>query len=158
MVPAARRAAAARVRTDGCWHCATASIEPSRRGGDGSEPERVQKHVEAEPAGKLLPFPVRGGALLVRLADLLRARVNSPESEHDPLLLLMSRGPGSRLSIDRDAYVEFDSDRGAYQVAVEAAPDTRLTLQTTDFDTVVNFVVQYIDSRESRVLSLEAAS
>jgi len=106
----------------------------------------------------LLQFPVRGEALLVRLADLLRTRIEVRGSDADPLILLISRCPGSRLSIDRSAYVEFLADRCVYCVAIEAQPDTRVTMETTDFDTVVNFVVQYVSSRLSEKVLLEAAS
>ena len=143
--------------------CAGSSV-PSPSGplpagvGGGSTPQGSQYDRPPAQSGNLLPFPVRGEALLVKLADLLRARMTTSGPEHNPLLLLISRCPGSRLSIDRDAYVEFDVDRSTYHVAVEAAPDTRVTLHTTDFDTVVNFVLQYIAGRPSEPMSLEAAS
>ena len=110
------------------------------------------------PSGILLQFPVRGEALLVRLADLLRSRIADRRLESDPLLLRISRCPGSRLSIDRTAYVEFLADRCMYCVAIEAQPDTRVTVETTDFDTVVKFVVQYVAERLSEKVLLEVAS
>ena len=110
------------------------------------------------PSGVLLQFPVRGEALLVKLADLLRSRVANRGLERDPLLLLISRCPGSRLSIDRAAYVEFLADRCMYYVAIEAQPDTRVTMETTDFDTVVKFVVQYVAERLSEKVTLDVAS
>jgi len=106
----------------------------------------------------VLRFPLRGEALLVKLAELLRSRIAGRGPERDPLLLTISRCPGSRLSIDRRAYIAFDADRSAYQVAIEAAPDTTITLDTTDFDAVVDFVVQYIAERLSVPATLEAAS
>ncbi|WP_249733711.1 hypothetical protein [Bradyrhizobium sp. sGM-13] len=112
----------------------------------------------AAQSGILLQFPVRGEALLVRLADLLRSRIADRRLERDPLLLLISRCPGSRLSIDRSAYVEFLADRCTYYVAIEAQPDTRVTVETADFDTVVKFVVQYVAERLSEKVLLEAAS
>jgi hypothetical protein len=112
----------------------------------------------AAQSGILLQFPVRGEALLVRLADLLRSRIADRGLERDPLLLLISRCPGSRLSIDRSAYVEFLADRCTYYVAIEAQPDTRVTVETADFDTVVKFVVQYVAERLSEKVLLEAAS
>ncbi|XSC43006.1 hypothetical protein ACF1BQ_033555 [Bradyrhizobium sp. RDT10] len=126
-----------------------------------SEPRAVSpvvRHDHAAPSGILLPFPVRGEALLVKLADLLRSRIADRGLDRDPLLLLISRCPGSRLSIDRSAYVEFLADRCMYCVAIEAQPDTRVTVETTDFDTVVNFVVQYVAERLSEKVLLEAAS
>jgi hypothetical protein len=126
-----------------------------------SEPRAVAPAARRDPAmqgGVLLQFPVRGEALLVRLADLLRSRIADRGLEHDPLLLLISRCPGSRLSIDRSAYVEFLADRCVYHVAIEAQPDTRVTVETTDFDTVVRFVVQYVAERLSDKVLLEVAS
>ena len=117
----------------------------------------IARHDHAQ-SGVLLQFPVRGEALLVRLADLLRSRIADRGLERDPLLLLISRCPGSRLSIDRSAYVEFLADRCVYCVAIEAQPDTRVTVETTDFDTVVKFVVQYVAERLSEKVFLEAAS
>jgi hypothetical protein len=126
----------------------------------GSEPHAVTPVVGhlAAPSGVLLRFPVRGEALLVKLADLLQSRTANRGLERDPLLLLISRCPGSRLSIDRAAYVEFLADRCTYYVAIEAQPDTRVTLETTDFDTVVKFVVQYVAERLSEPVNLDVAS
>lgn len=118
----------------------------------------IARHDHAAQSGVLLQFPVRGEALLVRLADLLRSRIADRGLERDPLFLLISRCPGSRLSIDRSAYVEFLADRCVYYVAIEAQPDTRVTVETTDFDTVVKFVVQYVAERLSEKVFLEAAS
>ncbi|MBR0960669.1 hypothetical protein JQ566_25365 [Bradyrhizobium japonicum] len=112
----------------------------------------------APDTGLVLHFPIRGEALLVKLADLLRKQVASGAPERDPLLLTMSRCPGSRLSIDRIAYVDFLADRSTYHVVIEAAADARITLDTTDFDTVVNFVVQYVTGRNSGPVALEAVS
>jgi hypothetical protein len=117
----------------------------------------IARHDHAQ-SGVLLQFPVRGEALLVRLADLLRSRIADRGLDQDSLLLLISRCPGSRLSIDRSAYVEFLADRCVYCVAIEAQPDTKITLETTDFDTVVKFVVQYIAERLSEKVFLEVAS
>ncbi|RZN08876.1 hypothetical protein CWO91_20415 [Bradyrhizobium genosp. SA-3] len=123
------------------------------------------RHVEqvgiartASDTGVVLRFPIRGEALLVKLADLLRKQVAGCAPERDPLLLTMSRCPGSRLSIDRIAYIDFLADRSTYHLVIEAAPDARITLDTTDFDTVVNFVVQYVTGRNAEPVALEAVS
>jgi hypothetical protein len=117
---------------------------------------------EVTQSGILLQFPLRGEALLVKLADLLRKRIANSEAsrgpERDPLLLTMSRCSGARLSIDRTAYVEFIANRSSYHVAIEAAPDTTVTLDTTDFDTLVKFVVQYVTERLSEPATLEVTS
>lgn len=127
----------------------------------GSEQHAVLPAVSrnhAAQGGVLLPFPFRGEALLVKLADQLRSRIANLRLDRDPLLLLISRCPGSRLSIDRAAYVEYLTDRCLYCVAIEAQPDTRVTLETSDFDTVVQFVVQYVAERLSEPVPLEVAS
>ncbi len=112
--------------------------------------------------GVLLQFPLHGEALLVKLADTLRSRmaINPARlgAEQDPLLLTISRCPGSRLSIDARANVEFDAGLSVYRMTIEAAPDTTVTLNTTDFDTLVNFVVPYIAERLSTPATLEVAS
>jgi hypothetical protein len=110
--------------------------------------------------GVILQFPLHGEALLVKLADTLRSRivVSPARAERDPLLLTMSRCPGSRLSIDARANVEFDAALSLYCMTIEAAPDTTVTLNTTDFDTLVNFVVQYIAERFSTPATLGVAS
>jgi hypothetical protein len=115
-------------------------------------------HDHAVPDGILLQFPVRGEALLVRLADLLRSRITNCKLERDPLFLKISRSPEYRLSIDGSGYVEYRADRCAYCVAIEPQADTRVTMETTDFDTVVKFVVQYVAGRLSEQVLLEAAS
>jgi hypothetical protein len=112
--------------------------------------------VEPEEA-VLLPFPIRGEALLVKLADLLRGRLMGG-SESDPFVMTISRSPGSRLSIDRAAYVEFDDGRAAFRLRIEATPDSTVTLETTDFDMLVRFVIQYIAERQSDPQKFEVAS
>jgi hypothetical protein len=119
---------------------------------------RLVERDDAAPSAVILPFPVRGEALLVKLADQLRSRFADGELERDLLLLTMSRCPESRLSIDHDAYVEFHADESVYHVAIETVPDTRIMLDTTDFDTVVNFVAHYLAGRLPASAGLEALS
>lgn len=165
------RALWCRLRRASAWSFgrgATARQEPlppgPALGGEGMPRIRLPAagHDHAAQHGMLLQFPLHGEALLVQLAELLRRRmaerVASRGPECDPLLLTVSRCPRSRLSIDRCTYVEFDAGRCAYHVAIEAAPDTTVTLDTTDFDAVVNFLVQYIAERPSAVATLEVAS
>lgn len=134
---------------------AAPSVETGR---DSSAVLPLARRDHAAQRAILLPFPLRGEALLVQLAGQLRARIASYKPDRDPLILLISRCPGSRLSIDRAAYVEFLADRGTYCVAIEAQPDTKVTLETTDFDTVVQFVVQYVAERLSNPAALDVAS
>jgi hypothetical protein len=112
---------------------------------------------KAEPAsGDVLPFPIRGEALLVRLAEVLRSRLAVPGPDHNPLLLTISRSPGSRLLIDGVAYVDYISNLSTYRAAVEAVPDTKVIVETSDFDTLVSFIVQYLTDRRSDPATTEA--
>jgi hypothetical protein len=110
-----------------------------------------------EPArGDVLPFPIRGEALLVRLAEVLRSRLAEQGLDHDPLLLTIARSPGSRLLIDGVAYVDYLSDLSTYRAAIEAVPDTKVIVETSDFDTLVSFIVQYLTDRLSEPAATEA--
>lgn len=135
-----------------------ASAPPAPTGSDSSAVLPLASRDHAARRAILLPFPLRGEALLVHLAGQLRARIADCRLDRDPLILLISRCPGSRLSIDRAAYVEFLADRGTWCVAIEARPETKVTLETTDFDTVVQFVGQYVAERLSDPAALEVAS
>lgn len=108
--------------------------------------------------GVVLPFPIHGEALLVRLADVLRNRIRDRGPERDPLLLQLSRSPRSRLSIDRAAHVEFHHERCEYRAVIEAQPGTKVILETTDFDALVDFIVRYLTERLVESAGLEAAS
>jgi hypothetical protein len=112
---------------------------------------------EAAPTGQqaaghrddtaVLRFPIRGEALLVNLANTLRDRVVGGGQAADPFLMTMSRQSRPRLSLDRDAYVEFHAEDETFRLRIDAVPASRLTLETTEFTTLVKFVLQYLDER-----------
>ena len=106
----------------------------------------------------LLPFPIRGEALLVRLAEALRDRSRFGMSGDDPFILTISRSPRLRLSIDRAAYVEFRAESASFHLTIDAAPESRVTLETTDFDTLVKFAVQYVAVDHRDLRTFEVAS
>jgi hypothetical protein len=95
----------------------------------------------------VLPFPIRGEALLMKLTRVLEDRFAPEGPQRDPLLLAISPGTRTRLMIDRKAYVEFDQQEQLFHVTVEAIPETRVSLQTADFDIVVSVVLHYIGER-----------
>ncbi|AUC99487.1 hypothetical protein CWS35_09525 [Bradyrhizobium sp. SK17] len=107
--------------------------------------------------GEVLPFPVHGEALLVKLADVLRRHVARRQPADDVLLLTISRSPWVRLSIDAAAYVDYLSEIGTFQAAIEAGPDTKVILKTTDFDALASFVTQYVNEKLTDRGSTEAA-
>lgn len=107
---------------------------------------------------RVLPFPIRGEALLVGLADRLRQLVAGKVRSQDLLILSLSRTPHSRLTIDRDAYVEFNPAVSIYRAVLAAGGGTTITVDTSDFDTVVRFVVLYVTDRVSDAAPMEAAS
>jgi hypothetical protein len=135
---------------------AACSAEP--RGVASFETPSTFVQADKSQTAVVLPFPIREEALLVKLAERLRARIASRTLQHDSLLLDISRHSHSRMMIDRTAYVEFHAQRATYHVVVETMPDTTIRVETTDFDTVVKFVAQYIDERLADVSMLEAAS
>jgi hypothetical protein len=112
----------------------------------------------AQEPGIVLPFPLRGEALLVRLAELLRRRVAELVPQCERLSLTLSHHPALRLSIDESAYVEFDAPSAEFNLVIEAPSGTRMIIQTTDFDAVVKFVLQYVVEKLSDDAVLEAAS
>ncbi|WP_245286396.1 hypothetical protein [Bradyrhizobium sp. ARR65] len=106
----------------------------------------------------VLPFPIRGEAVLVRLAHTLRSRFGDADQDGDPLLLTIARGAQCRLTIDQAAYVEFCREWPGFHVAIEAAPSTTVSLKTADFDIVVGFVLHYLGEKLGTPAMLEAAS
>ncbi|QUS42275.1 hypothetical protein RPMA_06025 [Tardiphaga alba] len=123
-----------------------------------TEPAAVAAVGAAQEQGVVLPFPLRGEALLVRLADLLRRRVDELVPRCERLSLVLSHCPQLRLSIDDGAYVEFDASCAEFYLVIEAPSGTRMIIETTDFDAVVKFVLQYVVEKLSDDAGLEAAS
>ncbi len=110
----------------------------------------AEAHVERSD-GAVLAFPLRGEALLVNLAGTLRERVLRAGAADDPFLMTMSRSPRPRLSLDRDAYVEFHAEDSTFHLKIDAVPASRLTLETAEFTTLVKFVLQYLAERHGEL-------
>ena len=146
------------------WSRLRGALQPSDRGvenqGDPLAVKTAQPQDIGSPArtGIVLPFPIHGEALLVKLAEELRSRVAGRGAEWDPLLLQMTHCPRSRLSIDRTTYIEFNPDRVEYRAVIEASGETRVILETVDFDALVQFVQLYVVARPAETATLEAAS
>ena len=115
----------------------------------------VQKAIESTGA-VVLPFPIHGEALLVKLADELHRIVGSAVRESFDLTL--SRRPHAQLTIDDNAFVALDAITALYHLVVELTEDTRIEVKSSDFDTIVRFVAQYVAERLSAHISGENAS
>jgi hypothetical protein len=133
-------------------------VASSAASDEGSVTAPSQDQNSPPKSGVILPFPIHGEALLVKLAEVLRSRVADGGQEWDPLLLQMSRCPRSRLSIDRRAYIEFHQDRSEYRAVIEASHETKVILETADFDALVDFVQQYLMGRLAKPASLEVVT
>jgi hypothetical protein len=103
----------------------------------------------ADERGTILQFPVRGDALLVKLADALRRRMIGLGRTAEALHPTLSHGPELRLSIDEDAHVAFDACRSEYDLTIETRGGARMIIQTADFDVLVTYVLQYVAERRS---------
>lgn len=125
---------------------------PVGSGAGSCSPERGE-----QTRGEVLPFPLHGEALLVKLAEVLRRHVERRQPADDVLRLTISRSPWLRLSIDAAAYVDYLSEIGTFQAAIEAGPDTKVILKTTDFDALASFVTQYVNEKLTDRGSTEAA-
>ena len=143
--------------------CDVAEVESAAppvpiRIGAGAEFRAVpfKPEVRDQPRGEVVQFPVHGEALLVHLADVLRQHVAGRGPDHNPLWLTISRCPQARLSIDGAAYVDYLSEVSTYHAAIEAGPDTKVILKTTNFDALASFVIQYINDRLLDRASVEA--
>lgn len=124
--------------------------------GIGAAPETLGRPPNS--GAVVLPFPIRGEALLVKLAELLRRRVSGRAIRPDAFALTIARNPRTRLVVDCSSYVEFDPNIETYCMVVAAGAGTTITVATTDFDTIVQIVIQYIDGRLIDVADLEVAS
>ena len=133
----------------------------SNAGVEPAQQDTVARSPAVDPvqeAGIVLPFPLRGEALLVRLTELLRRRVAELVPQCERLSLTLSHHPALRLSIDESAFIEFDAPSAEFNLVIEAPSGTRMIIQTTDFDAVVKFVLQYVVEKLSDDAVLEAAS
>ena len=115
---------------------------------EGSCPEPIVTRGERECDGasaEVLQFPIHGQAVIVELASRLRRRLHGRDASEGQLLLTLSPSPETRLRLDASTYVEFVPASAKYRLAVQMAPDSSLVLETSQFDTVAEFALQYVD-------------
>ncbi|MBV9563130.1 MAG: hypothetical protein JOY90_22195 [Bradyrhizobium sp.] len=125
---------------------------------EGADGDRSKRASDDGREGVVLAFPVRGEALLARLAELLRDRLAAGGPvDGDPFVLTLSRRPRMLLSIDRAAYVEFHADSETFHLIMDVTPNARVTLETGDFDTLVRFVLRYVAEQRPGGAAVEVA-
>jgi hypothetical protein len=112
-------------------------------------PRRQKPGLSGAMTGAVVQFPFHGEALLAKLADDLRETFGREALERDGMHLEMSRGPSSRLSIDDAACVEFRGGQLGYRMSIDVSFGTMIALETLEFETVVEFVGQYVAARLS---------
>jgi hypothetical protein len=97
--------------------------------------------------GTIIAFPRSGQVELVQLAEDLRRRFYSLGlDDHDPVQLRVDGGAQPCLWIDNTAYVEARSS-GAYRLVLNDAFETRITMETSDVESIGDFVRHYIIAR-----------
>lgn len=111
------------------------------------------------PGAAVLPFPMTGRGLLLRLAQDLGHLVGKDDAEAgDPVLLALAPGSQQRLTIDSTAYVDVREGILPYRVVLGDEFATRITLETTDVAEVHSFISQYLLLTRGRAQVVGGAS
>jgi hypothetical protein len=145
----------------GFFRCLHAWLDAFQNPGDAGR--RIQAcgpaggGASAAPAGQVLAFPVRGEALVIALAGLLRSRI-AQSPRRDLFDLAVVREPSPHLRLDQASYVEFEPGRAVYRLIVALCSTTALTIETEDFDQIVAFVVEYVNDRLAEFAAVEGPS
>lgn len=101
----------------------------------------------APTANTVVAFPEAGLLRLERLARELRESFERYGSIDALFAFDMIGGHRPRLRVDESACVTWNSDDNAYHVVIVSTPDTRITLDSSDFATVERFVRLYVVGR-----------
>lgn len=109
---------------------------------------RVQKQHSAVDDGAVVAFPLSGHTRLVQLAQGLKQPfVDLGLADCEPLILQVRGGARPCLWIDSTAYVEFRGPELGYLAVFNDAFETRMTLETLDFDAIARLAHTYIAAR-----------
>ncbi|MDQ8728090.1 hypothetical protein [Bradyrhizobium sp. LHD-71] len=92
---------------------------------------------------EIVAFPRVEQARLIGLARDLKQRLG----DREPLQLCIEGGATPRLWIDSTAYVEFRGAQIGYRAVLDSVFETRLTMETLDFDSISDFVRYYVMAR-----------
>jgi hypothetical protein len=112
----------------------------------------VTAHEDRSNAGEgtIVLFPLSAHTRLSRLAHDMKQRFVALgfESEADPLPYVTS-GAAPRLWIDSAAHIEVQVGRHGYRAVLDNVFGTRLTLESDDAETIVQFVCHYMIARRA---------
>jgi hypothetical protein len=125
---------------------------------DEARAELSQSSEQPPKRSVLLPSPIPGKALLVKLAPVLPNHVADPQPNRDPLLLTILRCPPLCLSVDRAVNVEFRDESSAYPIAVDISLSRRVSVEAADFEAPVEFIAQYVATQVGEHLALAVSS
>ena len=103
----------------------------------------------------VVDFPGPNRNVLVRLAHELGARIDDSaalcsDEEGDPVLLLLTTGSAPRLWVDSTSHVEVCEVRSIFRVVLGENLDTRVSLETGEFDRVKQFIWEYLLATRGR--------
>ncbi len=104
-----------------------------------------QRSVSVPQLATVVPFPLNGRGVLLKLARELGDAAEAGVADvDDPVLLTLARGDNQRLLIDSTAYMEIGQEPLPYRVVLGDAFTTRITLETADVTEARGFISQYL--------------
>ena len=109
----------------------------------------------------VVDFPGLNRNVLVRLAHELSALVDDSaalcaDDEGDPVLLLLTTGSDPRLWVDSTSHVAVCEVRSVFRVVLGENLDTRVSLETGEFDRVKQFIWEYLLATRGRDVEVGA--
>ncbi len=126
-------------------------LRPSAISVHWSAGEDLSRDVIAR-SDNVVAFPLGNRTALARLASELNARVVATQSgfdtrgQADPILLAVTAGYSPRLVIDSTSHVEHAEDRSLFRVVLGGESDARVSLETSNYDKVKQFVWEYLQA------------
>lgn len=115
----------------------------------------VAKATGQKREDNVVDFPVANRNVLVRLAHELGACIDDsaalcPDDDNDPVLLLLTTGSAPRLWVDSTSHVEVCEASSVFRVVLGENLDTRVSLETREFDRVKQFIWEYLLATHGR--------
>jgi hypothetical protein len=137
---------------------------PARAVQRTGEQTRAGGPVARARGGNIVDFPSGNRNALAELAHDLAESLDSVEhgyrdiESQDRILLVLTKGLSPRLWIDSTAHVELCDGEGLFRVVLGESLDTRVSLETTQYDKVRQFVWDYLLASHLRSSGLDQQS